>query len=430
MTYTIQDATAHLLRRLNDVLQRLEKSTSAVEDPNGPLADLLDSMAMVEWLAVLAEDYGVTMAAIEECLGHRIGTIAQMAAQLHSAGWELHGVESPRTAPARAASVPTAFVRPCWLIRTSVQLPDTIESAASINEKLQRPAGWLERHAGIHQRRIWADQDSLAAASQAGHACLYGACWPTEAVGALLVTSEAPPLLTGLAAGLHHRLRLDPRALAIEIGGACTGFLAACRMAQGLLDQVGSVLVIAVEAATRYLHVQPGLAGEDAALFGDAAAACLLCREPQGPDALPVGPVVLGTDGSGGGLLQAELIQHGVEFRMRRFELASRAVEAMARSVRELAGRHELPISQLNAVVAHGGNGRLPGLLARKLGLPPERIWSETPQTGNLGSASLPVAWAAHPPPEGPSVWTAVGAGLMWGAAMLGNPDAQRPRSG
>ena len=44
-------------------------------------------------------------------------------------------------------------------------------------------------------------------------------------------------------------------------------------------------------------------------------------------------------------------------------------------------------------VVVHGGNGRLPLLVARQLGLPAERVWSETASTGNLGSASLPVAY-------------------------------------
>ncbi|HMC90424.1 MAG TPA: 3-oxoacyl-[acyl-carrier-protein] synthase III C-terminal domain-containing protein, partial [Gemmataceae bacterium] len=64
-----------------------------------------------------------------------------------------------------------------------------------------------------------------------------------------------------------------------------------------------------------------------------------------------------------------------------------------------------------------------PSLLARKLGLPPERVWSETETTGNLGSASLPVAWAARESrPPGPVICTAVGAGLTWGAAMLGTP--------
>jgi 3-oxoacyl-[acyl-carrier-protein] synthase III len=80
-------------------------------------------------------------------------------------------------------------------------------------------------------------------------------------------------------------------------------------------------------------------------------------------------------------------------------------------------------------VVAHGGNGRMPALLARQLSLPPDRVWSETPRTGNLGSASVPVAWAAHAPrPRGRVAWTAVGAGLTWAAAILGRePRAAEP---
>ena len=96
----------------------------------------------------------------------------------------------------------------------------------------------------------------------------------------------------------------------------------------------------------------------------------------------------------------------------------------MALSVRQLASRHGLELAGLAGVVAHGGNGRLPGLLARKLGLALDRVWSETSKTGNLGSASPPVAWAVrHPRPQGPVIWTAVGAGLMWGAAMVGEQN-------
>ena len=78
-------------------------------------------------------------------------------------------------------------------------------------------------------------------------------------------------------------------------------------------------------------------------------------------------------------------------------------------------------MADLAAVVAHGGNGRLPSLLARQLGLPPERVWSETPRVGNLGSASLPVAWDARQPgPRGPAAWVSGGAGLTWAAAVTG----------
>ena len=38
----------------------------------------------------------------------------------------------------------------------------------------------------------------------------------------------------------------------------------------------------------------------------------------------------------------------------------------MARAVHDLVGRHGLKVSQLEAVVVHGGNARLPRLLARQ----------------------------------------------------------------
>jgi hypothetical protein len=88
-------------------------------------------------------------------------------------------------------------------------------------------------------------------------------------------------------------------------------------------------------------------------------------------------------------------------------------------------------------VIVHGGNGRMPHLVALQLNLPPEKIWSQTSVTGNLGSASLPVAWAMRTSPPtpsptrgggsgegllpGPVAWTSVGAGLTWAAALTGD---------
>jgi 3-oxoacyl-[acyl-carrier-protein] synthase III len=373
----------------------------------------------------------VTIEAIEESVGRRFGTVAELATHLHAGGWLPAGksasacqafVTERRSGTMPSLSGRQSMSRPTgWLAGTAIRLPDTIQSAAAISAALQQPAGWLERHAGITQRRVWAEQYPLAAAAEAGRACLDQAGLKPEEVGALLVTSEAPPMLTGLAAALHHLLRLGQNTVALEIGGACTGFLSALWTAQALLQQVGVVLVMAVEAPTRYLHLEPGPVGENAALFGDAAAASVLCADAGMRQAVPLTPVQLGMDGSRAGLLQVELSGIAVEFRMKRIELASRAVEAMAQSVHEMTIGHGLGLADVAGIVCHAGNGRLSGLLARKLGVSEERVWSETAQTGNLGSASLPVAWAAREPrPQGPVIWTAVGAGLMWGAVMVG----------
>jgi 3-oxoacyl-[acyl-carrier-protein] synthase-3 len=414
----------YVLELVRGVQRELGFAAAAPEHPQTLLADVLDSMGLVELLAVLAEDCGVTPEAVEACVQHRFGTIGELASALHAAGL------SPRArqaTPVVAACLPsTESAAPgsgaLWLAATAVRLPSAIQSAAVLDELLHRPAAWLEDHAGIRERRTWMSEDPVQAAANAGRDALDQAGVLPEEVGALLVTSEAPPLLTGLAPAVHRLLDLRPTTAALEVGGACTGFLGALWMARALLPRCGIVLIVAVEAPSQLLQVQPGPAGEAAALFGDGAAAAVCCQECRGDGAWPVGAVQLGTDGSGGRLVRAEPTPGSrVELRLDGVALAGRAVRVMADSVREITQRHGLAVSGLRAVVAHGGNGRLPALLARRLGLPRKRVWSETAWTGNLGSASLPVSWCTHRLPQpGPVVWTAAGAGLTWGVALLG----------
>jgi 3-oxoacyl-[acyl-carrier-protein] synthase-3 len=419
----MDDLTAHLLHCVGKVQAALGYDPVDAEDSGARFADLLDSMGMVEFLALLAHDLDVTPTAIEEIVGRRFATVAEVAACLSAAGLAPNTVRGTPTVPEVATPLPVQAR--CWLGATVARLPECVQPAALLDEALQRPAGWLERHAGIRQRRIWAEQDPLAAAADAGREALERAAVLPEEVGALLVAGEAPPRLLGLAAALHHRLDLLPTAAAIEVGGACTGFLAAVRLAQGLLARPGAVLVLTVEAPSRFLAVQPGSAGEAAALFGDGAAAAVLTGQATGTEAVPLSDVVLGADGSAAGLIQVERAASGLlEVRMAGRGLAARAVRVLADLVRELCQGHGLCMADLAGVVVHGGNGRMPALLARDLGLASERVWSATPDLGNLGSASLPVAWALHESRHrGPVAWVAVGAGLTW-AGMLSGDNA------
>jgi 3-oxoacyl-[acyl-carrier-protein] synthase-3 len=444
MSETRNSLAGHILRRVRLVLEFLGQDGGAVADAGARFGDLLDSMGLVELVATLAEDFGVTPEAIEECVGGRFGTVGELAAALSASTLTLKAksgggstpvsgdAEHQPTEPARPLIGPDLGSSSAWLAATAARLPDGVQLAAEINAALKRPAGWLERRAGIVQRRIWESQDPLDAAATAGQECLQVACLKADRVGALLVTSEAPPALAGVAAYLHHRLCLPSAAPALEVGGACTGFLAALWTAQTLLSRHEAVLVIAVEAPSRYLVVKAGPAGEAAALFGDGAAACLLCAHPVGGSSLPITEIVLGTDGSQGGLVQVNRLADGeVELHLDGERLAGQAIRIMEQSARTLVQAHGLDLDAIRAVVAHGGNGRMPALLARRLGVPPERVLSETPQTGNLGSASLSVAWAAHQAKlAGPVVWTAVGAGMSWGAALVGSVERKTYQTG
>jgi 3-oxoacyl-[acyl-carrier-protein] synthase-3 len=309
---------------------------------------------------------------------------------------------------------------PAWLAATAARLPAARQTAGEIDALLGRPPGWLEAHAGIRARGLWREEDPLDAAARAAGDCLEQASFPLPAVSGLLVTSEAPPQPAGLAASLHHRLGLPPSSLALEIGGACTGFLAALSVAHRFLTPDAGMLVLAVEAPSRWLATRPRTAGE-AALFGDGTAACLLTGRPAGTSPLALLDVVLETDGGTGGFISVTNGgEGGFEVVMDGPALAQRAVRAMGRAVQQVAHRHRLEAAELDTLVMHGGNGRLPALLARRLRLPADRVWSDTANSGNLGSASLPAAWAARPAGPSPRLvaWTAAGAGLQWGAAL------------
>ncbi len=273
---------AHLHERLALVLRNLGREPTGGIDPHARFADLLDSMGLVELLGILAKDCGVAVEAIERAAGLHFGTPTDLARALRAAGIMPGSVAAgvragahasmPDPSPATGRTEP-AVAPAAWLAAARARLPADVQSAAELDTVLGRPAGWFAAHAGIERRRIWAGHDPLAAAAAAGEDCLRQAGLDVAEIGALLTTSEAPPLLTGLAAALHHRLSLRPGVPALELGGACTGFLHALWLARELLPRVGAVLLVAVEAPTRYVKLEPGPAGEAAALFGDGCAA-------------------------------------------------------------------------------------------------------------------------------------------------------------
>src|SRR5262249_54442052 len=155
MTATaLHELTGHLLERLHQVREDLGLGPAA-DDPHVPFGDLLDSMGLVEFLVLVAEDCGVEPADVERCVGRRFGTVAELAAAMHAAGILPGGrrpAPKPAKTPERAWSRQTGQV-PCWLGATVACLPRAAQPAARLDEAVHRPAGWLEGAAGIRARR-------------------------------------------------------------------------------------------------------------------------------------------------------------------------------------------------------------------------------------------------------------------------------------
>src|SRR5438046_530900 len=185
--------SAYLMARVQEVQRNLGQEPTSAQQADARFADVLDSMGMVEFLALVADDLGIQPELIERSVGRQFGTVAELASRLQDAGVSALLPSRPSAKPVRA--YPPVALRPCgWLTGAAVQFPETIEPASSINQRLGRAAGWLETRAGIKQRGTWGNQDPLSAATVAGQEALERAEVRASNVGTLLVVSEAPPL--------------------------------------------------------------------------------------------------------------------------------------------------------------------------------------------------------------------------------------------
>jgi 3-oxoacyl-[acyl-carrier-protein] synthase III len=105
------------------------------------------------------------------------------------------------------------------------------------------------------------------------------------------------------------------------------------------------------------LDVEPGPAGQAAALLGDAAAAAVVTSAPGD---LRLLDLELTVDGANADLIRVQHSGRGVELHIEGTRLAAAAIAAMAQQSRTILTRHHLAAGDLAAVVMHAGNARFP----------------------------------------------------------------------
>ncbi|NRP70008.1 Acetoacetyl CoA synthase NphT7 [Ensifer psoraleae] len=167
---------------------------------------------------------------------------------------------------------------------------------AEIETRLGLEPGWIERRTGIRARRWVEDGDTLSAlAAKAGEAALQDSGVSRGDVAlTLLATSTPDHLLPPSAPLLAHRLGLA-KSGAIDLAGACSGFLYALTLADGFVRAQGKpVLVVAANILSR--RINPAERAS-AVLFADAAGAVVVAPcDDQDKGLLGVD---LASDGSG-----------------------------------------------------------------------------------------------------------------------------------
>jgi 3-oxoacyl-[acyl-carrier-protein] synthase-3 len=294
----------------------------------------------------------------------------------------------------------------------AVDAPHRISSAeigARLAPRLRAwgmPANILELLTGIKARRYWDEgvQPSQAA-TWAAERLLAQSAVPRAAIGLLISTSVCKDWVEpSVACLVHGNLGLPSTCLNFDIGNACLAFLNGVEVAAMMIErgQIEYALIVdgessrtITEATVARLVEEASSADDLRAQFasltlGSGAAAALLCHArhaPQGPQY--VGSVTLSATHHNG-LCRGQndrmitdsgaLLTAGIELAQQTWALASQ----------ELGWHPE----DLDEYVLHQVSRQHTLQLARRLGLPEERIHHIYPEYGNIGPAAVPIALA------------------------------------
>lgn len=303
-----------------------------------------------------------------------------------------------------------------------------------IENRLGLEPGWIERRTGIRSR-FWAtNEDTLSGlAAQAGDMALADAGIDRGDIGLLLLATSTPDhLLPPSAPLVAHRLGLG-RAGAVDLTGACAGFVYALMFADGFTRLHGkAALVIAANILSR--RINPAERAS-AVLFADAAGA-LVIGPCEDPDRGILGASV-DSDGSRYGLIQipaggSNTPFHGdLDLGQTRMtitdgrEVFSKAVEMMTACSQDALAAARMRLQDVDRFVPHQANARIFDAVGRNLGIADQAIVRTIVDYGNSSAATIPLslslAHQAEPFRPGEKLLlAAAGAGLGGGALVVG----------
>jgi 3-oxoacyl-[acyl-carrier-protein] synthase-3 len=312
--------------------------------------------------------------------------------------------------------------------------PDKVLSNADLEKIVETSDEWIVQRTGIQERRMAApDESSSTFAIRASQKLIAERGidpMDIEMVVCGTVTGDKPFPATSCI--VQHAVGAK-RAGAFDVGAACAGFIYSLSIAGSMIEnkQIRNALVIGVDSLTKWVDWTDR---STCVLFGDGAGAVLLeGRESSDRGLLKT---VLLADGEGARHIDLEVggTQYPVgspqaEGRRTKIHMAGAevyrfAVNAMGDACCKVLESAGLAPEDVDLFVPHQANLRIIESAAKRLELPPEKVFINVHKYGNTSAGSIPIGLSEAVEQgrlkEGMLVMTVgFGAGLVWGANLI-----------
>jgi 3-oxoacyl-[acyl-carrier-protein] synthase-3 len=299
--------------------------------------------------------------------------------------------------------------------------PARVVPNAEIVERIGFDDEWIVRRTGIRSRR-WAAADETLAdmAVAAATRALEDAGVDPAAIDLVLVATMTADQVSPNAAPVVADALGATNAGAVDIGAACSGWLAGLRLAAGQIESGRAERVLLI-GADRLSGITDPEDPATAPLFADGAGAVVI--EAGGDDGPSVGPIMLAADGSLGDRITAG---YGSDrnLRMDGHSTYQVAVKRLTEATQIAVDRAGLTLDDIDLFVYHQANGRIIRAVGQRLDLPEEKVADYVAGMANTSAASIPLTLGLLREDGrlriGQRVLVAaIGAGFTWGAGIV-----------
>jgi 3-oxoacyl-[acyl-carrier-protein] synthase-3 len=317
---------------------------------------------------------------------------------------------------------------------TGSALPEKILTNADIERLVDTSDEWITTRTGIKERRIAVDGEytSTFAAEAARRAMTMAGVHPEE-IDLIIIGTVTPDFPFPSTACIVQDLLGATNATAFDLSAACCGFLYGMSVAEKYLRSGAArkILVIGAEVLSRIVDWQDR---NTCVLFGDGAGAVVLEASEGDHSLLSTHTFSNGTfwnllyqpaSGSRNPASESRTIDERLIYlRMEGNEVFKHAVRSMEEAAIKALDMNGLTPADISLMIPHQANRRIIDATAKRLGLGPEKLFTNLHRYGNTSSASIPIALdEAHRhgsiKPDSTLLLVAFGGGLTSASALV-----------
>ena len=342
---------------------------------------------------------------------------------------------------------------------SGIGIPKHVVPNAALTRIMDTTDEWIRTRSGVEERHYVEDgQGSAELGMIAARAALDAAGRTPADIDAIVFATMTPDyFFPGNGPIVQTKMGFPDSIPTFDIRQQCSGFLYGLDLADSLIasGKYRRILLIGADVHSPFMPWRNGwgntIGEEDRDVTAEEYAANTAIRDRTVLFGDGAGAVVVEKSDNGGGVLATKLYTDGsniealfvpgLGFRKRPFidheqidtnayipimegrEVFKTAVSKMPEAVRAVCAAAGVEVSDIDLLLVHQANLRIIEAVTKQLGLPPEKVPHNIERYGNTTAGTLPILFheqraAGRIQPGMLICFTALGAGLHWGAAL------------